>query len=60
MMQTRTKLIIVTVLAGFVLSGCASGQSRQNEMPVGIGPSPNQLKQSPCACIELPNAARAS
>lgn len=49
-------LALVTALAG-----CSNGlSSRQNEMPVGIGSSPNQLRSSPCACVELPNSAQAS
>jgi hypothetical protein len=54
------KLCLTVLALAVALGGCAnSRQSRQNEMPVGIGPSPNQLKQSPCSCLELPNAARA-
>ncbi len=43
--------IAVAVMA---LGGCSSVDS---QFPIGIGTGPNSLKQSPCACISLPNAA---
>lgn len=42
--------------ACLALSGC--GSEVKSEFPVGIGTGPNSLKASPCACLELPNAAR--
>ena len=43
------------IAAGVALSGCGT---RHQEAPVGIGGTPNSLKQSPCACVVLPNAGR--
>lgn len=50
-------LVVLAVAAGLPLAGCASDVD--NQMPVGIGTGVNTLKRSPCACVELPNEARA-
>ncbi|WP_162820263.1 hypothetical protein [Microvirga calopogonii] len=50
-MLIRILAISITALA---LSAC--GTLTQDD-PIGIGRSPNDLKKSPCACIQLPNAA---
>lgn len=54
--MTRATLI-AAIAACALLAGCA-GRGAQSDMPVGIGGGPNQLKSSPCACIEQPNAAK--
>lgn len=40
------------VLGGLVLSGCGTTASE----PKGIGTGPDALKESPCACTEIPMA----
>lgn len=55
----RVLTAVLGMMACAVLAGC-SGGSAQTDLPVGIGASPNKLKSSPCACIEQPNAARAT
>ncbi len=34
-----------------LLSGCSSSSMLE---PVGIGPDRDELKKSPCACVEIP------
>ena len=46
--------ILIVALTALALTACGS-LSQDN--PIGIGRSPNDLKKSPCACIQLPNAA---
>jgi hypothetical protein len=45
-------LLLLTMLC---LTGCASliGSDEVPD-PVGIGYDPNELKRSPCACLEVP------
>lgn len=50
------KKILLVLGAVTLLSGCAS--SSYTQYPIGIGPGPNALKRSPCACILLPNLAQ--
>jgi len=38
-----TKTLIIAVLIGMVLTGCATFKEN----------NPNQLKKSPCSCLEL-------
>jgi len=53
--------IAATLIACVLLAGCSTfSGSRYQESPVGIGSGPNTLKQSPCACITLPNEAAAT
>ena len=49
LMVMRVKLLILFVL--FVLSGCYG--SYYEPEPVGIGTGSDELKLSPCACIEI-------
>ena len=49
LMKTHFKLLILFVL--FVLSGCYG--SYYEPEPVGIGTGSDELKLSPCACIEI-------
>lgn len=49
MMRMRFKLLILAVL--FVLSGCYG--SYYEPEPVGIGTGSDELKLSPCACMEI-------
>lgn len=46
-------LSVGLLLAMLVLSGCSSIMEM---LPVGQGPGPDELKKSPCACVELPQA----
>lgn len=48
-MKLRHKLLIVFVL--FLISGCYG--SYYEPEPVGIGTGIDELKLSPCACIEV-------
>ena len=48
-MKNHFKLIILLVL--FVLSGCYG--SNYEPEPVGIGTGSDELKLSPCACMEI-------
>ncbi|MCC0004698.1 MAG: hypothetical protein H6872_05975 [Methylobacteriaceae bacterium] len=53
--------IAATLLACVLLAGCSSlSGSRYQENPIGVGSGPNTLKQSPCACMTLPNDAAAT
>ncbi len=38
----------ITRQAGFIAG------DHEMELPVGIGPDPNELRESPCACIPIP------
>ncbi|MBD2745855.1 hypothetical protein IC232_04000 [Microvirga sp. BT688] len=49
-------LIRILVIAFTAVALTACGTLTQED-PIGIGRSPNDLKKSPCACIQLPNAA---
>ena len=52
-------LVALALIGGTTgLGGCASSLV-DNQMPIGIGASTNSLKKSPCACVLLPNGARA-
>lgn len=55
-MKIQVKLLILLVL--FILSGCYG--SYYEPEPVGIGTGSDELKLSPCACmeIELPKLCR--
>ncbi len=46
---------IVALISASILAACSTVQS---DNPIGIGTGPNSLKQSPCACMLLPNAAK--
>ena len=48
-MKTRCKILILFVL--FVLSGCYG--SYYEPEPIGIGSGSDELKLSPCACMEV-------
>jgi len=48
-MKMRSKLLIFAVL--FLISGCYG--SYYEPEPVGIGSGIDELKLSPCACIEV-------
>ncbi len=48
-MKTRCKILILFVL--FVLSGCYG--SYYEPEPIGIGSGNDELKLSPCACMEV-------
>lgn len=48
-MKTQTKLLILLIL--FFLSGCYG--SYYEPEPVGIGSGSDELKLSPCACLEV-------
>ena len=48
-MKIHTKLLLILVL--FLLSGCFG--SYYEPEPVGIGEGSDELKLSPCACMEL-------
>jgi uncharacterized lipoprotein len=41
----------LAALALLTLSACASNETRE---PVGIGSDYDELKGSPCACVEIP------
>jgi len=48
--------IVLLVVFG-ALSGCAngiSGNSKIEQGPVGVGRGVNELKGTPCACMEIP------
>lgn len=49
MIKTRPILAIVFLAAA--LAAC--GTSREQK-PQGIGERPDELKRSPCACVEIP------
>ncbi|MBL0929422.1 MAG: hypothetical protein IBJ15_04780 [Alphaproteobacteria bacterium] len=52
----RTKLILAA--AALMLAGCQSlGLGGGVERPRGTGANTDDLRRSPCACMELPNAA---
>lgn len=46
-----TRLRYLVVLASFLLSGCGSIFTPD---PISIGRDRDELKQSPCACSEIP------
>lgn len=50
-----SKLLLLTLVA-LGLSGCQGVLGRSDKMPepVGIGFEVDELKRSPCACIEIP------
>ena len=48
-MNARLKLLMLFVL--FILSGCYG--SYYEPEPVGIGTGSDELKLSPCACLEI-------
>lgn len=43
-----------TISVALALSALAACSSHMQPAPVGIGTGPNELKQSPCACTEIP------
>lgn len=43
--------IVIAAAALALLTGCTAGSSFHNA-PVGVGNGPNQLKRTPCACLE--------
>jgi hypothetical protein len=45
------RTISIVSLAMLALAACSS---HMQPAPVGIGSGPNELKQSPCACAEIP------
>lgn len=49
--QARKGRIGLLLLLAAALSGCGTSQMQE---PIGIGPDRDELKQSPCACFELP------
>ena len=51
----RKRALATLAAAALLLSGCAGAEYQ--DYPLGIGPGPNDLKQSPCACFDLPNPA---
>lgn len=50
------KKILFVIALSTLIGGCAGNS--MTEYPIGIGPGPNSLKRSPCACIQLPNLAQ--
>ena len=48
-MKTQVKFLILFVL--FLLSGCYG--SYYEPEPIGIGSGSDELKLSPCACLEI-------
>jgi hypothetical protein len=49
--MTYLRTLSLLALAMLALGACAS---HMQPAPVGIGAGPNELKQSPCACAEIP------
>ncbi len=47
----RGRHAAVCLIVMSILSGC--GTSSPSE-PIGIGPDRDNLKRSPCACVEIP------
>ena len=45
------KKIIVLILFSSILSGCYGSYYEME--PVGIGKQPEELKMSPCACLQI-------
>ena len=56
-MPSPIRTIARAAAAACVLAAAGCTSATDNQMPLGIGTGPNSLKQSPCACIELPNDA---
>lgn len=54
--RKRRLLASLAMTASLALGSCAG--SVDTEKPVGVGSTPNTLKSSPCACVEVPNLAR--
>ncbi len=54
MLRTISRMAAVVLIIG-TLSACSTVfGSEELPEPVGIGRGTNDLKRSPCACIELP------
>lgn len=46
--------LLTVLLCSLLLVGCSNPfASEEVPEPVGIGPDRNELKRSPCACIEV-------
>ena len=61
--MTRTfPILLLSVFPFLFLSACAGDVSRtagfaagdhRLDLPIGVGPDSNELKKSPCACLEI-------
>lgn len=45
--------IVLTLVAGMLLLLLGACSGTETEKPVGIGSEANEMKRSPCACIEI-------